>query len=158
MDHFTFSKRSFIYKLLQEPLFSLRNNGSEVGRSYLLSSRKFRKASRMTVVYTEKWLQFSTPLYLLLMGSSDSSIRNESVSLTCESGKSWRLALNKRGRSDCTGFESKLLRPELSSSFVPLSPLREWGQASMLEGGEGQVEEEICEENRGYTGLAASQP
>jgi len=28
----------------------------------------------------------------------------------------------------------------------------------MLEGGEGQVEEEICEENRGYTGLAPSQP
>ena len=28
----------------------------------------------------------------------------------------------------------------------------------MLEGGEGQVEEEICLENQGYTGLAASQP
>ena len=28
----------------------------------------------------------------------------------------------------------------------------------MLEGGEGQVEEEICEENRGYTGLASSHP
>ena len=26
----------------------------------------------------------------------------------------------------------------------------------MLEGGEGQVEEEICLENQGYTGLAAS--